>query len=102
MKTLVIFNLIPEQQLTAIVDMTQEEFNYFSQAHNYITNISDWDENKVEIVGVVNNALCKNADYIQYCENEKEREYFMKWEQEKTIPTDLTNVDKLLVFGFHL
>ena len=102
MKTLVIFNLIPDEQQMTVVDMTQDEFDYFSQAHQYTVNVDEWDDEKVDIVDIVSNAFCENEEQLQYCDGDKAREYFMKWKCMEVIPTDLSSIDKMLVFSHYL
>ena len=100
MKVLVIYDLVPEETKRAIVEMTEEEYKYFSQAHGFYVN-SDEEEIKTEIVLVIDNALASNPEHIEYCDTDKQREYFGKWTSDLD-NTDLTGVDKLIHCGFIL
>lgn len=100
MKVLVIYDLIPEATKRAIVEMTPEEYEYFSQAHNVVENVND-DETTGAVVNVINNAFSDNPDHLKYAETDKEREYFGKWKSDES-NTDLTGVDRLIVTGFYL
>jgi len=100
MKVLVILELVPEETHRAIVDMTEEEYEYFSKAHNVYVNVSD-DEEGVEAVLVVGNAFSTKPEYIEYCDNDKQREYFGKWTSDLDL-TDITEVEKLICCGYIL
>jgi hypothetical protein len=66
MKTLIIYDIYPEETIKAVVDLTQEQFDHYSQANGHYINgtndevamdisneisellISDWEEYKIE------------------------------------------------------
>lgn len=79
MKVLIVYEVIPESLTIAQVDMSEEEYSFFSKAHNYCINADKWDEPKADIVNTISSALCTNKNYIAYMSEKKEIEYFMKW-----------------------
>lgn len=102
MRVLIIHDLIPEETILADVEMTEEEYKYFSQAHGFIINVGD-DETKSDVVNVIGNALDENPDHIKFCVSGKERKYFGKWKRTdiKDIE-DITGFDKFIKCGFYL
>ena len=79
MKTLIIYEIIPEDTILSVVELTNNEYKYFSKAHNHIINSDEWSDEKTPIVNVIGQALCEDKGLITYCDNEKEREYFGKF-----------------------
>lgn len=101
MKVLVIYALVPEEELRAIVDMTEEEYAFFSKAHNVYVNLGDNDEEGEEASLVINVAFSTTPEHIQYCETDMERKYHGQWKNDQLV-TDLIGVDKLICSGFIL
>jgi len=101
MKVLVIFDLIPEETKKAIVDMTQEEYDYFKQGDGCIIGtMGNTDEQEV-IVNVINNAFCEDEKCKEYCENDQELKYFGKFEHQENT-SDLRGVDYMIYCGCFL
>lgn len=103
MNVLVVFELISEKTSFFIIDMTDEEYELYSKADNYIVNVSEWDDEKVDIVNLFSNAICNNPENIKYCNNEKERSVFGKWSDKRvdSIKT-LKGVERGISLAFHL
>lgn len=103
-KTLVIYELIPEETIKAVVEFTEDEYSYFSKCHGCFVNAGDATEEQMDISNVINNALCTNTDYIEYADSDKEKEYFGKWTSYilKEEDVDLTGVTRLISTGFYL
>lgn len=81
--------------------MTDKEYEFFSKANNYVTNVDDYDEDKVHVNTVMNWAFSTNDDYLEYCDTEMERKYFGKWKDDSEL-VDISDVDKLIWTGFYL
>ena len=75
--------------------MTEEEYAYFSQAHNVCINASEYSEIQKEVALVIGQAFATDPDHLKYCETDKQREYFRTWTN-NTDNTDLTDVDRLI------
>lgn len=101
MKVLVMLDLIPTDSFTAIVDMTQEEYDFFSQAHNYCVNVDEYDKDKVSVVSVIENAFCHNENNYKYCPTDKDREYFGKWNSDESL-SDIYQCEKMIRCSFYL
>ena len=100
MKVLIIYDEIPEETTRAVVEMTDEEYTYFSQAHNVIAN-SGAAEHLEDIVFVISSALSDRECTIH--ETGKHREYSKKWFSNiNKTNTDLSEVDHLIHCGFYL
>lgn len=100
MKTLIIYDLVPEETKKVIVEMTNDEYNMFSKANGVYVNASD-DEDGIDAVNVISNAFISKDEYLKYCQTDTERKYFGKWIPEENI-TDISEVDKLIHCGFIL
>lgn len=100
MKVLVIYDVIPEEQRRAIVDMTEEEYELFSKVHNYVVNVDMYNDMKGDIVDAISFATTTNfkEDWLT---TELAKEYAGKWVNDLN-NTDLTGVDKLICCGFLL
>jgi hypothetical protein len=101
MKVLVIYDMIPEETRRGVVDMTEEEYDFFSKAHEYYINVNDDGGVEEEAVGVIGNAFSTNPKSFEYCSTDKEREYFGKWKSDLTL-TDISEADKMICCGFVL
>lgn len=106
LKVLVIYEILPEETIKAVIEMTTDEYDYFRDANNYIINATDYDENRSDVVTVISNALCDNPDYLKYADTQEQKDYFGKWVSgretvEKPI-TDLKDVERLIFCGFYL
>ncbi len=106
MKVLVIYDIIPEETIKTVVEMTWEEYDYFKAANNYIINATEYDENRSDVVNVISNALCDNPDHLKYVDTQKQKDYFGKWasgrETVENPITDLQDVERLIFCGFFL
>lgn len=103
MKVLVIYEMIPEETIMSIVEMTAEEYEYFKCANGFIINANIEDEHPLaeEANMVMQNALSDNPEYVKYCETDKQREYFGKWSHSYNVE-DISDVDRLIKTGFYL
>lgn len=99
-KVLMVYDILPEETKRTIVEMTDDEYNYFKKANNVIVNINDDDESAA-VCRVIENAFCDNQEYSKYCETDKEVEYFGKWKNLGAIE-DIEDVSKLITCGFYL
>jgi len=107
MKVLIIYNLVPEKLYQAIVDMTEEEFEFFSKAHNKYGEQPDLDDAASEAINVIGNAFSTYEGGELYCETDKELDYYGKWVENEVgasdgEPVDLKDVDKMIMCGFYL
>lgn len=104
MKTLIIYELVPEQTIMAIVDLTNEEYELFSKAHDHYINFTEMDGDTHSAVDAINCALCKPANL----ERDKEDidqlglEYYGKWHSFITDTQNLEGVERLIHCGFIL
>lgn len=101
MKVLVIYELIPEETKKAIVEMTENEWDFFKNAQNHVVNINDAGGKGEDATLVINQAFSNNPEHKKYCEGEKQLEYFGKWCNIPEIE-DIQDVDKFLWCGFYL
>lgn len=92
-KVLVIYNMIPDIIKKGIVDMTDEEYEYYSKANNFIVNVDDDDtpEGKAGYLAAIdiNNCFAESDEYktnLKYPLQLKDTE----------ILTDISNVEKLI------
>ena len=99
-KVLVIYDLVPEEQKRAIVDMTDEEFDFFSVAHNEYTNFTN-DAEVISVLNVIGNAFCEDKALLKYCETDVDKKYFGEWVSDVG-NMDISRVDKLICCGFIL
>ena len=100
MKVLVIYDIYPEETFMAMVDMTDEEYEYFENAHGVYVNATD-NELAIEVANTIGNAFCDQPEYLKFCQTDKDREYFGKWKNDLTI-SDIKDADKLIRSGYYL
>ncbi len=100
MKVLVIFELIPEELMMTIADMTDEEYQYFSRAHGKIVNANANDEES-EIINIISAAMTNDESWIDSYYDPKMEEYFGKWGNNSDI-IDISDAEKLIRVGFAL
>lgn len=62
----------------------------------YVNNSDDEEDSLVS--NVISNAFCDNPEYKEYCETDKDNEYFGKWKDNKEL-SDITGVEKLIRSG---
>ena len=98
MNVLVIYELIPEETLVSVVEMTENEYIFFKKAHNVIVNVTDWADEGVIPSNVMSNAFSDNPSDVKHCETDKEKEYFGKWKNTPGI-SDISGVTKLIHTG---
>ena len=55
--------------------------------------------NSGEQVNIISYAMRNNPEHIKYCETDKQREYFGKWESIDKLE-DIKDVEKLIWCGF--
>lgn len=101
MKVLISFETVPEGIERAIIDMTIEEYAYFSKAHNYYINGAEYSASKDEATNVILKALSKSIYLPEDCENEAEMKYLEKWLVNNS-NTDLSDVEAMIFCGFYL
>ena len=94
MKVLVIYEIVSEETLKAIVEMTNDEYMYFKKAHNVFVNVSDCKESE-KVSLVISEAFCDNPEYKKYCETEIQKKYFGLWKNDKEL-TDIKSAEKTL------
>lgn len=103
MKVLIIYDLIPEETIKAIVEMTEDEYTMFSVANNTIVNSFDISGEQHQINMLISSALCNEPEDLQYEETGLGKEYFGKWSDNRNENIiDLTGVDRLIHAGFYL
>jgi len=100
MNVLVCLDLVGDEPKRALVEMTVEEYAFFSKANNVYINDS-LDDEGIDVALVISNAFAENRKHIEYCQTDKQRQYFGKWKSDLSI-TDLSNVDKMICCGFLL
>lgn len=100
MRVLVIFDLIPEETKQAIVEMSNEEYQFFSKAHNVIVNASD-DEEGIDVANVISWAFSIDQKHKKYCVTDAERKYFGQWTNDLDVQ-DIADVSKVIYSGFYL
>ena len=100
MKVLVIYEIVSEETLKAIVEMTNDEYLYFKKAHNVFVNVSDCKESE-KVSLVISEAFCDNPEYKKDCETEIQKKYFGLWKNDKEL-TDIKSAEKLIHSGFML
>ena len=103
MKVLVIYEMIPEETVVSIVEMTEEEYKFFKCANGFVLNAIGDDEDPIayEANMVMKNALSNNPEYIKYCDTDKQREYYGKWKPSDNIE-DISDVDRMIKTGIYL
>lgn len=97
MKVLVILELVPERTRRAIVDMTEEEYEYFSQAHNS-SSVSD-SINSINAISTIVTAFDNDINY--YCSTDMEKKYLGKWGSDLD-NADISEAEKLIHCYFYL
>lgn len=106
MKTLIIYEAIPQDTLLAVVDLSPEEYLYFSKAHNYIQNVDAHCEEKSAVWYTLDCALAENTDYLDGDESVPDMplRYATKFRQHILKPedVDLVGVEKLIHTGIFL
>lgn len=101
-KTLVVYEVIPEETKMAVVDLSQEQFDFLSHAHGYIVNASDVYDPQAELAcRCVDSAFCDDVELIWNDEPEVIA-YFNKFKDCKLDTQDLTGVQKIISCGFYL
>lgn len=80
--------------------MSESEWQFFKSAQNHVVGINENKEND-KIVMIIDMAFCADPKNKEYCQNEKQFEYFGKWNNVPDIE-DIEDVDKLLWCGFYL
>ena len=78
MKVLVIYDILPEDTLVSVVEMSESEYIFFKKAHTVIVNVTDWNDEGIFPSNVISNAFSTDPEDIEFCESDKEIEYFMK------------------------
>lgn len=103
MKVLIIYQIVPEEEKVAIVEMSDSEYEKFSVANGTYVNAGELEDNQYTANMAIGNALCENPDYLKYTETELDKEYFGKWAKDlEENLVDITDVEKLIMCGFHL
>lgn len=97
MKVLVIYDVIPEEQMRALVDMSQQEWDYFSKAHNEYIN-ETLDKEVIDVINVIDSAFSTSPRELS---KGKQAQYFGQWLDDTEL-TDISDVDKLLCCGILL
>lgn len=102
MKVLVIYDLVSEEQKRAIIEMTEDEYNFFKKAHNIYINADDEEDIEKENVAlVIDGAFDSSKENIKYCKSDTERKYFGKWKSDLEI-VNLKDVDYMICCGIFL
>lgn len=103
MKVLVVYEMIPEETVMSIVEMTSEEYEFFKCANGFVLNAVGDDENPMayEANMVIQNALSDNPEYVKYCETDKQREYYGKWKASDNIE-DISDIDRMIRTGAYI
>lgn len=103
-KTLIIIDYIPEKTVKILVDLTAEEYNYFSKCHGYIVNASEHLEEKCNIFQTLDAAICTDLSCLVYYDEEKAKEYFGKFVKFilQYEETNIAGVEKLISTGLCL
>lgn len=101
-KTLVVYEVIPEETKMALVDLSQKQFDFLSHAHGYIVNASDVDDPKAELACFcIDSAFCDNPEYMKDVDPVVLM-YFNKFKDCKLDTQDLTGVQKIISCGFYM
>ena len=101
MKVLVVFDLVTENIYQTVVEMTNDEYQYFSPAHGKIANVDVTDEKESNAISTISNAFATNPQDYKYCETDIDKEYFGKWKNNPKL-TDISDVDRFIFCGFML
>jgi hypothetical protein len=101
MKVLIVYDLIPEDTKQTIVEMSTEEYDYFSKVNNYIVNVSEYNAELSDIMDVIDWAFCQNDSYMEELTRDIERKYFGSFTDIEVIE-DISDVDRFIHCGFYL
>jgi hypothetical protein len=101
-KTLIVFELIPEETKMALIDLTEDEFNFLSKGHGYIINAGDYDEEATLAVNCISTAFTDKEEYRQYCDTPEDLQWFGKFVDKLITTQDLTGVSKIISCGFYM
>lgn len=103
MKVLILYNIIPEEFIQAVVNLTGDQWKQLKLAHNYVINGSAYDEEQSAAVLKVNDAFL-SPDKLDYAENEDWAGIFYnnKIEQKDGKPYDIKDVSKVIFCGYYL
>ena len=78
MKVLVIYEAVPEQTYVAKVEMTSDVYDKLKGAHGYTIGAdSEPSDEAEEAVNAIGYAFSTDANHLQYCETDLDRELFM-------------------------
>ena len=102
MNVLIVFEVIPEETIIAKVEMSNDEYELFSNAHNYTINASKYDEKKSDAVNLISNALCNEKDNVKYCNTDMERKYFGCFSKNITDGQDICGCERLIHCGCYM
>lgn len=98
-KTLIMFELFPEEVLLAVDDLTQEEYDLLLQAHKYYTNASDFDEKLAGIVDCISSAFCTDPDHVSDA-SDNVKSWFGRFADKRVTDNDLRGATNIIVCGF--
>ncbi len=88
MNTLIVFEVIPEETIFAIVPMTEEEFNHYSRVSGLTVNLDELTDEQQDIHDEISNNLTEGNRWYPCKVSSKH--------------TDLSQVDRMINLGFYL
>lgn len=99
MKVLVIHNVIGCEINKAIIEMTQDEYNYFRQANGICVNVSPDDCIGHEATIVIDYAFTSTSVELDSHMTEIQKKYFGKWKSIENL-TNINGCEKLIYCSF--
>ena len=103
MKVLVIYQMIPDETKTAIVEMSEQDYAYFKKAHNVYVNATDGDEEAENVVLEIESAFQNTgATVTEDTVTQIGRKHFNTWVNVSQPIADIEDFDKLIFCGFYL
>ena len=75
-KTLIIYELVPEEIHRLVIDLPEGDFELLSKANDTYINAMDLTDEQQVANLVINQMCCQNEEYKSDCTNDLERKYF--------------------------
>ena len=102
MKVLVIYQMIPDETKTAIVEMSEQDYAYFKKAHNVYVNATDGDKEAENVVLEIESAFQDIHATPVDISTVIGKKHFNTWVNIPRPAADIEDVDKLIFCGFYL
>ena len=94
MKVLIVYEMLPEEVKVVVVEMSEDEYAFFSKANGFTINRGKMPEESYQAIMAIDGATYSSG------ESELGKKYFEKWKHLDAEVDDISDVDKIIRCGF--